>query len=74
MFKRFSTNYIISLFLLDIIAIQLALWLAFRLRFVIPLGQTVRIEWVSGSSWAAMVHLFYPLCLLYTSADHFVGR
>jgi exopolysaccharide biosynthesis polyprenyl glycosylphosphotransferase len=46
MFKRFSTNYMAALFLADIIAIQIALWVAMQLRFVLPFGQDVRVEWV----------------------------
>jgi len=57
MFKRFSTNYIVLLFLSDSVIIQLALWLAFQLRFMIPLGQTVRPEWVSIWIYAPTVSM-----------------
>ena len=38
MFKRFSTNYMTLLFLLDVIVIQLCLWGAMQLRYVLPFG------------------------------------
>jgi len=47
MFKRFSTNYMAALFLADGILIQISLWVAMQLRFVLPFGQEVRPEWVS---------------------------
>jgi exopolysaccharide biosynthesis polyprenyl glycosylphosphotransferase len=46
MFKRFSTNYMAALFLLDGLLIQLALWLSIQARFVLPIGQELRIEWI----------------------------
>lgn len=49
MFKRFSTNYMAVLFIMDGILIQCALFLAIQLRFSLPLGQTLRPEW--ANSW-----------------------
>lgn len=49
MFRRFSTNYMAVLFILDSILIQCALWVAIQLRFILPFGQTLRPEWVN--SW-----------------------
>ncbi len=46
MFKRFSTNYMTLLFLIDGAIIQMALWFAMQLRFLLPWGQTVEPEWV----------------------------
>lgn len=46
MFKRFSTNYMATLFISDGIIAQLALWLAIQLRFFLPYGQNVEPEWV----------------------------
>jgi len=46
MFKRFSINYMVMLFLADSVLIQFSLWLAIRLRFIIPFGQTVQVEWI----------------------------
>ena len=48
MFKRFSMNFMVLLFLIDLVIIQAMLALAMRLRFVLPFGQTVLPEW-SGS-------------------------
>jgi exopolysaccharide biosynthesis polyprenyl glycosylphosphotransferase len=39
MFKRFSTNYMAALFLLDGVLIQLSLWLSIQARFALPFGQ-----------------------------------
>ncbi|MEZ4860959.1 MAG: sugar transferase [Caldilineaceae bacterium] len=46
MFKRFSTNYIASLFLIDSVAVQFSFWVALQLRFTLPYGQNVEREWV----------------------------
>ena len=45
MFKRFSTNYMAILFLVDSILVQISLWTAMQLRFELPFGQEVRPEW-----------------------------
>ncbi len=47
MFKRFSTNYLVTLFLVDMAMVQLALALAVRLRFTLPIGQLLLPEWAS---------------------------
>jgi len=41
MLKRFSTNYMVLLFLTDIAIVQVSLWLGMRLRFVLPFGITL---------------------------------
>ena len=46
MFKRFSTNYMVALFLIDVAIIQISLQLAIRLRLIIPFGQTVGPGWI----------------------------
>ncbi|MBW7885040.1 MAG: sugar transferase [Caldilineaceae bacterium] len=46
MFKRFSVNYMALLFIIDGIVIQLTLVAAMQLRYILPLGQLVRPEWV----------------------------
>lgn len=38
MFKRFSTNYIVFLFLVDMLIVQASLGLGMRLRFLLPIG------------------------------------
>lgn len=47
MFKRFSTNYMAALLLIDGILIQLALWLSIQARFALPIGQELRPEWIN---------------------------
>lgn len=46
MFKRFSTNYMVLLFLVDMTAIQVSLGLGMRLRFLLPLGPNLLPVWV----------------------------
>ncbi|CAN5461313.1 sugar transferase [soil metagenome] len=46
MFKRFSTNYMTALFLLDGILIQICLWVGMQLRFLLPLGGNLSRAWV----------------------------
>lgn len=72
MFKRFSINYMVLLFLVDTVLIQCAVWLAYYLRFIIPLGQEIQPEWVPqhvyvpslavlcivGALWAAVFVTF----------------
>lgn len=53
MFKRFSTNYMALLFLLDGVIIQVALLAALQARLILPFGQSVLPEWVS-------VYFFVP--------------
>ncbi len=53
MFKRFSTNYMAMLFILDGVLIQVSLAIALQLRFVLPFGEQVQPEWAS-------VHFYQP--------------
>jgi exopolysaccharide biosynthesis polyprenyl glycosylphosphotransferase len=46
MFKRFSTNYILLLFLVDMTIVQVSLGLGMRLRFLLPLGPNLLPIWV----------------------------
>jgi exopolysaccharide biosynthesis polyprenyl glycosylphosphotransferase len=46
MFKRFSTNYMVLLFLIDMALVQAGLAFGMRLRFALPLGGTLIREWV----------------------------
>jgi exopolysaccharide biosynthesis polyprenyl glycosylphosphotransferase len=48
MFKRFSTNYIMLLFLLDLFLIQISLRVAISLRYMLPYGQTLDPAWPKG--------------------------
>ena len=46
MFKRFSTNYMVLLFLTDVLIVQASLALGMRLRFLLPLGPNLLPIWV----------------------------
>jgi exopolysaccharide biosynthesis polyprenyl glycosylphosphotransferase len=46
MFKRFSTNYMVLLFLVDLVIVQAALALGMRLRFLLPFGPNLLPIWV----------------------------
>lgn len=47
MFKRFSTNYMAALFIVDGVLIQVSLWIAIQARFALPIGQELRPEWIN---------------------------
>ncbi|MEX1020644.1 MAG: sugar transferase [Litorilinea sp.] len=72
MFKRFSTNNMVTLFLVDVLLVQIALDLGMRLRFVLPFGQLIKADWIGvyggyaptgffhlgiGALWAAALML-----------------
>lgn len=42
--KRFSANYLLALFLMDALLVQLAFWCSLQLRFVLPFGPTLQAE------------------------------
>lgn len=65
MFKRFSTNYMAMLFLLDGVLIQLAFSLAVRLRFILPWGQPVRPEWASRYFYMPEISLHIVVGLIW---------
>lgn len=59
MFKRFSTNNMVTLFIIDIVLVQIALDLGMRLRFVLPFGQLIKADWIGvygGYSPTALFH------------------
>ncbi len=70
MFKRFSTNYMVLLFLIDGVVIQICFWLGMQLRFVLPFGQTVRPEFapeyfeLPGLEFYVIIGLVWPLIFL----------
>lgn len=65
MFKRFSTNYMALLFLVDGAIIQVTLWFAMELRFVLPWGQNVEPEWVPQWVYAPSWRLHLMIGLLW---------
>lgn len=60
MFKRFSTNYIVLLFLVDMLVVQVALGMAMRLRFLLPIGQNL-------TPTMAPEYIYVPTPLLHIS-------
>ena len=46
MFKRFTTNYMVLLFLIDMAIVQVALGSGMRLRFFLPFGPNLSPMWV----------------------------
>jgi len=48
MFRRYSTNYMTFLFLIDLVLVQIALQAAVKLRFVLPFGLTLDPAWPEG--------------------------
>jgi exopolysaccharide biosynthesis polyprenyl glycosylphosphotransferase len=68
MFKRFSTNYMAVLLLVDVILIQCALWLAMQLRFWLPLGSAVLPEWVPQWVYRPTVELHVAVGALWLAA------
>lgn len=65
MFKRFSTNYMALLFLIDGAMIQIMLWLAMELRFAIPWGQVVEPEWAPQWVYVPSLRLHAVVAILW---------
>lgn len=68
MFKRFSANYMAMLLVLDGLWIQIALWLAMKLRFMIPLGQPLSPEWVPQFVTVPTIELHVTVGVLWLAA------
>jgi hypothetical protein len=64
MFKRFSTDYTVILFLLDLVLVQIALQAAVKLRYVLPFGLTLDpawpVGWIYSPSFAVKLET-YPI-------------
>jgi exopolysaccharide biosynthesis polyprenyl glycosylphosphotransferase len=65
MFKRFSTNYIAILFLIDGAIIQFSLWLAIQARFILPIGQELKPEWSNTWVYIPSLRLYIAIGLLW---------
>lgn len=65
MFKRFSVNYMVLLFLIDGTIIQVALWASMQLRYLIPLGQIVEPELVRRYAYVPSVELYAGVACLW---------
>ena len=57
MFKRFSTNYMALLFIVDGLILQIALWAAIELRYIVQLGQAVQPDLVRRYAYAPGLEL-----------------
>jgi exopolysaccharide biosynthesis polyprenyl glycosylphosphotransferase len=57
MFKRFSTNYMALLFMVDGLILQIALWAAVELRYIVQLGQAVQPDLVRRYAYAPGLEL-----------------
>jgi exopolysaccharide biosynthesis polyprenyl glycosylphosphotransferase len=66
MFKRFSTNYMTLLFLMDMVLVQIALQAAIKLRFVLPLGITLDPAWPQRWLYIPTPALRGAIALLWT--------
>ncbi|MEM7125466.1 MAG: sugar transferase [Chloroflexota bacterium] len=67
MFKRFSINYLVILFLIDNALIQISFWYATHLRYWIPLGQPVQPEWANLYFYEPDFPLFLAIGLLWSA-------
>ncbi|MEZ4711357.1 MAG: sugar transferase [Caldilineaceae bacterium] len=65
MFKRFSINYMVLLFLIDSVLVQLGLAWAIHLRFVIPFGQEVRPEYIPHWMYVPNLSMYIAVGLLW---------
>ena len=65
MFKRFSINYMVFLFLLDAALVQISLLIAFRLRFILPIGQIVVPDWINEYIYVPNVSMHISIGLLW---------
>jgi exopolysaccharide biosynthesis polyprenyl glycosylphosphotransferase len=68
MFKRFSTNYLTLLFLVDLVLVQIALQAAVDLRFVLPFGLTLDPSWPEGWVYFPTPALRVVIALLWSSS------
>ena len=68
MFKRFSANYMAMLLVLDGLWIQIALWLAMKLLFVLLIGQPLSPEWVPQFVTVPTLELHVTVGVLWLAA------
>lgn len=65
MFKRFSTNYMVLLFLADFILVQVALQVAMKLRLILPYGLTIDPAWPEGTVYYPTLGLHLGVAVLW---------
>lgn len=68
MFKRFSPNYMALLLLLDGVLLQISLWLAMQLRYLLPYGQQVLPVWIPQWVYAPTVQLHLIVAVLWLAS------
>lgn len=67
MFKRFSINYMVLLFLIDVAIVQSSLLSAFWLRFVIPFGQVVVPDWIEAHIYVPTLSMHIAMGVLWAT-------
>ena len=68
MFKRFSTNYMVLLFLVDMMIVQVSLGLGMRLRFLLPLGPNLLSVWVPEFVYVPTPLLHFAVGLIWAAS------
>ncbi len=63
--KRFSTNYLLALFLVDLLLIQAAFWASLQLRFVLPFGRTLQVESILQNNFLPQPTLFFCIGVIW---------
>lgn len=66
-FKRFSTNYLLSLFLIDAVLVQIAFWWSLHLRFVLPFGRVLQAESVFNSHFIPLTALQIGVAIIWAT-------
>ena len=61
-----TVSYLALLFVLDIVCVQLSLWLAMQLRYVLPFGNVVLPQWAPELFYAPTLWLHLIVLLLWT--------
>lgn len=65
MFKRFTTNYMVLLFLIDLVIVQTALGVGMRLRFVLPFGDTLLPGWGTEAVYTPTLALHLAVVVIW---------
>lgn len=63
--KRFTTNYIIILLVVDALLVQLTLWFSMQMRFVLPLGAELEPAFVQQNFYIPIVGLHFLVGVLW---------
>lgn len=68
MFKRFSMNYMVLLFLVDTVLIQSSVWLAYYLRLILPFGQEIQPEWLPRFVYVPTISMLILVAALWAAS------